>query len=257
MVASRLWMGRSDLNDKEKMKEQFGNITLIHGDCMDILPGFGAEAFDLAIVDPPYGINAPNMTMGTAPKKTKSGDGMSVAQRLKKGRLNSGGGKLKNRALNTMPLTWDYEQPGPEYFTELFRVSRNQIIWGGNYFDLRPSRGVICWDKVQPWDNFSQVEIAWTSFDCPARLFRYSSRGGANTEKKIHPTQKPVALYAWLLTRYAKHGDRIIDTHGGSMSIAIAAHDLGFSLTIIEKDLAYYEAARRRLTDHQQQNRLF
>lgn len=158
--------------------ETFGGITLINADCMEVLRELPDNAFDLAIVDPPYGINAPNMTMGSAPKKTKSGDGISVAQRLKKGRLNSGGGKLKNRALNSMPLTWDCERPSPEYFTELFRISRNQIIWGGNYYDLPPTRGVICWDKMQPWDNFSQWEMAWTSFDRTARLFRYSSRGG-------------------------------------------------------------------------------
>ena len=232
--------------------EQFGNIILIHGDCMNLLRELPDGAFDLAIVDPPYGINAPNITMGIA-----SGNGISVTQRLKKGRLNSGGGKLKNRVLNSMPLTWDYEQPTPEYFKELFRCSKNQIIWGGNYFNLPPTRGIICWDKIQPWDNFSQVEMAWTSFDRPAQLFRYSTRGRANAEKKIHPTQKPVALYVWLLTRYARPGDRIIDTHGGSMSIAIAAHDLGFELTVVEKDREYYEAARERLKRHQRQGKLF
>lgn len=237
--------------------ETFGGITLINADCMDVLRGLPDKAFDLAIVDPPYGINAPNMTMGTAPKKSKSGDGVSVAQRLKKNRLNHECDKLEGRALNSMPLTWDCERPTPEYFTELFRVSRNQIIWGGNYFDLPPTRGIICWDKVQPWENFSQWEMAWTSFDQTARLFRYSSRGGANTEKKIHPTQKPVALYAWLLSNFAKPGYRIIDTHGGSLSIALAAHDLGFELTAIERDPIYFKAARTRLAKHQLQRQLF
>lgn len=237
--------------------ETFGGITLINADCMEVLRELPDNAFDLAIVDPPYGINAPNMTMGSAPKKTKSGDGISVAQRLKKGRLNSGGGKLKNRALNSMPLTWDCERPSPEYFTELFRISRNQIIWGGNYYDLPPTRGVICWDKMQPWDNFSQWEMAWTSFDRTARLFRYSSRGGANAERKIHPTQKPVALYTWLLTNFAKSGDSIIDTHSGSLGIALAAHDLGFKLTAIEIDPEYYQAGRERLIKHQMQQKLF
>lgn len=237
--------------------ETFGNITLINADCMEVMRELPDNAFDLAIVDPPYGINAPNMTMGTAPKKTKSGDGISVAQRLKKGRFNSDGGKLKNRALNSMSLTWDCERPSPEYFAELFRISRNQIIWGGNYYDLPPTRGVICWDKVQPWDNFSQWEMAWTSFDRTARLFRYSSRGGGNVEKKIHPTQKPVALYTWLLSTYAKPGDSIIDTHSGSLSIALAAHNLGFEVTAIEIDPEYYQAARERLVKYQLQQKLF
>lgn len=237
--------------------EKINNITLYNADCMDIMRTFSDNDFDLAIVDPPYGINAPNMRMGSSPSKSKSGDGMSVADGLKKGRLNSGGGKLKNRALNSMLLTWDFECPSPEYFNELFRVSRNRIIWGGNYFHLPPTRGIICWDKKQPWENFSQWEMAWSSFDRPARIFRYSSRGGANREKKIHPTQKPVALYSWLLLTYAKPGDRILDTHGGSMSIAIAAYNLGFELTIIEKDPAYYRDARERIIAAQAQKLLF
>lgn len=237
--------------------EKINNITLYNADCMDIMRTFSDNDFDLAIVDPPYGINASNMRMGSSPSKSKSGDGMSVAERLKKGRLNSGGGKLKNRALNSMLLTWDFECPSPAYFNELFRVSRNRIIWGGNYFHLPPTRGIICWDKKQPWENFSQWEMAWSSFDCPARIFRYSSRGGANREKKIHPTQKPVALYSWLLSTFAKPGDRILDTHGGSMSIAIAAYNLGFELTIIEKDTAYYMDARERIIAAQAQKLLF
>lgn len=237
--------------------EKINNIILYNADCMDIIRTFSDNDFDLAIVDPPYGINAPNMKMGSSSTRSKRGDGLSVADRLKKGRLNSGGGKLKNRALNSMPLTWDYECPSPEYFNELFRVSRNRIIWGGNYFHLPPTRGIICWDKKQPWENFSQWEMAWSSFDRPARIFRYSSRGGANREKKIHPTQKPVALYSWLLSTYAKPGDRILDTHGGSMSIAIAAYNLGFELTIIEKDPAYYRDARERIIAAQAQKLLF
>lgn len=153
--------------------------------------------FDLAVVDPPYGINAPAMDMGSAKGN------VSTATKLRKGRLNGGAGKLKNRVLNTMSCDWDYNPPGEDYFRELFRVSKNQIIWGGNYFPLPPTRGIICWDKMQPWENFSQVELAWTSFDCPAKLVRISTTGGNNREEKIHPTQKPVALYQWIFKKFA------------------------------------------------------
>ena len=112
-------------------------------------------------------------------------------------------------------------------------------MWGGNYFPLPPSRCVVVWDKVQPWENFSQIELGWTSFGSPAQLYRFDNRTGA----KIHPTQKPVALYKWLLSRYAKPGDKILDTHGGSGSICIACHDLGYDLTWMELDADYYEAA--------------
>ena len=228
------------------------NITAILGDCMDYLPSLLDNSIDLAIVDPPYGINAANMTMGT--NMSRKGDGYpgeSAAQKLKKGRLNSGGGKLKDRLLNKSAIDWDCSIPSPEYFRELFRVSKNQIIWGGNYFDLPPTRCMICWDKCQPWDNFSQFELAWTSFDKPAAMFRYSNTGGANKESKIHPTQKPVQLYRWLLNKYAKEGERILDTHGGSFSHAIAAHELGFSLTIVEKDKGYFNDAVKRLKQTQ------
>lgn len=166
--------------------------------------------FDLAVVDPPYGINAAKMQMGSHPTRSRtdghgSGPGVSTASRLK-GRLNNGSGKLKNRILNKSSIDWDNEVPGDEYFKELFRVSKNQIIWGGNYFPLPPSRGIIVWDKCQPWDNFSQVEIAWTSFDMPAKIFRYSNTGGANAEKKIHPTQKPTQLYDWIYSRFLQGG---------------------------------------------------
>ena len=157
-------------------------------DCMDGMKQFPDKFFDVAIVDPPYGINAPNMAMGT--NKSRSGDGYpaeSTASRLK------AGGKAGD---------WDASPPDTEYFKELFRVSKNQIIWGGNYFALPPTRGIVVWDKAQPWDAFSQVEMAWTSYDVPAKLFRYSNTGGANIEEKIHPTQKPIALYEYLISTF-------------------------------------------------------
>lgn len=206
-------------------------------DCMEYMATLPDKAFDLAIVDPPYGINAPNMKMGGYGKYE------STATKCRKGRLNQGAGKLKNRALNTLPCDWDMFPPSQAYFDELFRISKNQIIWGGNYFNLPPTRCIVCWDKEQPWDNFSQIEIAWTSFDYPAKIFRLGSRGGNNIEKKIHPTQKPVELYAWLIKTFAKDGDSIIDTHLGSGSSRIAAYHLGHAFVGCEIDLNYFIAA--------------
>jgi site-specific DNA-methyltransferase (adenine-specific) len=215
--------------------------------------------FDLAIVDPPYGINAPNMKMGSNPTRKDKGSGpaISTAERLRKGRLSSGGGKLKNRNLQNMSTSWDETPPTAEYFAELRRVSKNQIIWGGNYFALPPTREIVCWDKCQPWENFSQWEMAWTSFDGPAAMFRYSNTGGANAEKKIHPTQKPVALYKWLLANYAKPGDKILDTHLGSGSSRIAAWDMGFDFYAWELDKDYFDAQEKRFRDHVSRPALF
>lgn len=171
-------------------------------DCLDYMRSIPNKYFDLAVVDPPYGINAPAMDMGSSKGNT------STATKLRKGRLNGGARKLKNRALNTMSCDWDFSPPTQEYFDELRRVSKNQIIWGGNYFPLPPTRGIICWDKRHPWENFSQVEIAWTSFDCPAKIVRISTTGGNNHEEKIHPTQKPVSLYSWIFKTFAGGGIR-------------------------------------------------
>ena len=237
--------------------EKLGNIMLVLGDCMDYMRECPDKSFDLAIVDPPYGLGCATWGMG------HTADNRSVAREIYKARVNrsrhSGSGKLKGRVLNRSAdkfENWD-SAPGWEYFDELFRVSRNQIIWGGNYFPLPPTRCVICWDKVQPWENFSQIELAWTSFDYPAKLFRYDNRQTGRAVRKIHATEKPVRLYEWLLTTFAKEGDRILDTHGGSMSHAIAAHRLGYDLTIIEKDAEYYETAKARLIEYQRELKLF
>ena len=212
---------------------------------------FPDKFFDLAIVDPPYGLNAAKMNMGTNVKRTENGyPAMSTARKLRKGRLNSGGGKLKNSVLQTMDCEWDYTRPGPEYFKELFRVSKNQIIWGGNYFPLPPTRGIIVWDKMQPWENFSQVEIAWTSYDRPAAHFRYSTTGGPNDDKKIHPTQKPIELYMYLLDRYAEEGYKILDTHVGSASSLIACNYKGYRYVGFELSEGYYKASCERIERH-------
>lgn len=216
-------------------------IELLNIDCNNYLKTIEDHSFDLAIVDPPYGINAPKQA--ATPFQRKQG--------LK--RLNGGSGKLKGRKLNTSNFDWDNSIPDQEYFDQLMRVSKNQIIWGGNYFPLPPTRCVICWDKVQPWENFSQIEIAWTSFDSPAQIFKFDNRTG----DKIHPTQKPVALYKWLLSKYAKPGYKILDTHLGSGSIALACYDMGFDLVGCELDQGYFNAAKKRLQEFQLQQKLF
>ena len=229
-------------------------IRLFNQDCMIEMAKMPDKAYQLAIVDPPYGINAPNMNMGSLPNGNADHyPSLGTASKNRLQRLNGGGGKLKDRLLNRSKIEWDSSKPSPEYFAELRRVSVNQIIFGGNYFDLGPSRCVICWDKVQPWDNFSQWEMAWTSFDKPAALFRLANF----MTGKIHPTQKPVRLYEWLLKNYAKPGDRILDTHGGSMSIAIACDIMGYDLDLYEIDKDYFEAGKARLERHQQQGKLF
>lgn len=216
---------------------------------MDLMRTFPDKHFDLAIVDPPYGISAPKMNMGAG-----FSDGKCYAGG-KKNRLSAGAGKLKDRKPQTMSSEWDASPPPPEYFVELRRVSKHQIIFGGNYFPLPPTRCVVCWDKEQPWENFSQWEMAWTSFDKPAALFKWQN--GSNEPGKIHPTQKPVALYNWLLSRFAQPGQRILDTHLGSGSHAIAAHYFGVRLTACEIDADYFAAASARIKRETAQQTLF
>ncbi len=210
----------------------WGSLDLRLGDCMDGMKTFPDGYFDLAVVDPPYGLGD-KLTSGGGSK----GWGM---------RVNSGAEK------------WDVAPPH-EYFQELRRVSKHQIVWGGNYFDLPPSRGVIAWDKKKDHDrNSSHWELAWTSFDCIARIFRFCNNGGfVAKEPKIHPTQKPVELYAWTLATYAKPGMRVLDTHMGSGSIAIAAHYAGVHLTAYEIDADYFHAAKARIARETSQAELF
>ena len=178
-------------------------------DCMEYMRTLPDKAFALALADPPYGMDASS---------------------------SQGAGKLKSRVLNQGNIKrWD-KAPTAEFFSELRRVCENVIIWGGNYFPLPPSRCILVWDKVQPWENFSQVELAWTSFDSPAQLFQFDNRTG----DKIHPTQKPVELYAWQLRKYAKPGDRIFDPMMGSQSSRIAAYKMGFDYVGCEIDEKYF-----------------
>lgn len=156
-------------------------IELLNIDCMEYMAGLPDKTFDLAICDPPYGINADNMQRGKIALRVRDGrssTAVEIQRTLVKGRLNTGSGKLKNRILNTSKISWDNEIPTAEYFEQLFRISKNQIIWGGNYFDLPPTRGIAVWNKLQPWENFSQCELAWTSFDYPAKLKSLSNTGG-------------------------------------------------------------------------------
>ena len=203
-------------------------MKITNEDNMELMARYSDNYFDLAIVDPPYGIN--------------------IAK-------------------------WDNDTPKPKYFKELFRVSQNQIIWGGNYMAHHiPITGAwLYWDKMQDGfgKTFSTGELAWTSFGSTMKQVRYKWQGnycgfeGGITTKSsqgiqnIHPTQKPVKLYEWLLANYAKKGDRILDTHLGSGSSAIACHNLGFDLTACELDTEYFEAAMKRINQHKAQIRMF
>lgn len=218
--------------------------------------------YDVAIVDPPYGINATAMQMGSAPNRSRNdghGSGPSVSTAVKtKGRLNDGRGKLRNRNLNKASIDWDNIIPDDEYFTELFRVSKHQIIWGGNYFNLPPTRGIVAWNKLQPWENFSQFELAWTSFDVPAKMFTMSNTGG-NKEKKIHPTQKPIELYRYLIDRFVlPYGyTNILDTHLGSGSSRIAADEYKIEFTGYETNKMHFDDQEKRYQKYKSQVRLF
>jgi site-specific DNA-methyltransferase (adenine-specific) len=212
---------------------------------MEAMKKMSNNQFDLAIVDPPYGIGYD----GNTTVKGKSGKAKTFS--------NKQHHKKKD---------WDKKRPSKKYFKELQRVSKNQIIWGGNYFaDLLPSKkGWIYWDKKitnANNKNYSDGELAWSSFNSILKKFTYDWIGfgylnNPQKQKKIHPTEKPIQLYEWLLMNYAKEGDKILDTHLGSGSIAIACHNLGYDLTGYEIDKYYYKAAKKRLELHTSQLRL-
>lgn len=198
-------------------------IIITNEDNMQLMSRYPDGHFDLAIVDPPYGV---------LNKTSRGGDRKFNKEEYSK---------------------WDIK-PDESYFNELFRVSKNQIIWGGNYFGQLWTRdpynkGFIIWDKNQPesLNNFSMAEMAWTSFDMPSKIFHFSVR---KNRGKIHPTQKPVELYEWLLKMYAGPGDRILDTHLGSGTIAIACYNAGISLTACEISRTYYENAIAKISEY-------
>ena len=211
--------------------EQLNNIKCVNGDCMDWMKEIPDKHYDLAIIDPPYGID--------------------WMQQIQNPNTKANWKQYENKE-------WDKQTPTAEYWKQLFRVSKNQIVWGGNYMTehLKPSPCWLIWDKMQEFSG-AVFEMAWTSFTSPAKAFRMSRVEAYANKNKIHPTEKPIKLYEWLLTNYAKQGDKILDTHGGSFSHAIACDNLGFELDIIELDNDYYNEAVKRLKWHQRQGVLF
>ena len=214
-------------------------INMMQGDCMELMRSKPDNYYDLAIVDPPYGIGE---------------DGLKNHSR-------------SNKAKSTYytPKDWDSQSPNLDYFKELTRVSKNKIVWGANHFLSKipyDSSCWIVWDKDNGNNDFADCELAYTSFKSAVRKFKFRWNGMLqedmrNKEIRIHPTQKPVALYKWLLTNYAKEGDKILDTHGGSGSICIACHDLKYDLDWIELDEEYYQLAKKRYDDHASQLQIF
>jgi site-specific DNA-methyltransferase (adenine-specific) len=209
-------------------------ITITNEDNMQLMARYPDKYFDLAIVDPPYGINAAKEKF-TPKNKTWNG----------------------KKKVGYKSKDWDLSIPNDEYFEELFRVSKNQIIWGGNYFGL--IGGYIFWDKKETMPTYTQGELAYCSIINKIDKFEFLWSGYKKQEQetRVHPTQKPVGLYKWILDKYAKEGDKILDTHLGSGSIAIAAHDYNFELTACELDKEYYDKAIQRIKNHVSQQKLF
>ena len=215
------------------MKYQMNEIYNM--DCLEAMKEIPDNYFELAIVDPPYGIGANKMQLGNGKRRLYRGE-----------------------------QDWDNKSPDKEYFKELMRISNNQVIWGANHFVSKIPFNSPCWifwDKGTGANDFADGELAWTSFESTVRKF-YKSWVGVNAKEKnendrTHPTQKPVALYKWLLTNYGKEGDKILDTHLGSGSSIIACHDLGFEYMAFELDKDYYEKAVERIERHKSQISIF
>jgi len=221
-------------------------IELLNVDCLPFMKQCEDKQFDLAIVDPPYGIGV-----------NKGGHSLA-------GNGDFKGGNFKVKATKYKGGEWDNERPTKEYFDELLRISKNQIVWGGNYFaDLLPASSCwVVWDKDNGTSYQADCELAWTSFDTAVRKYKWRWWGllqgdMKNKQKRIHPTEKPIQLYKWLLDTYAEKGSKIIDTHLGSGSIAIACDDMGFDLTGIEICKEYFDKANKRLEPYRKQQTLF
>jgi len=204
---------------------------------MELMSRYEDNYFDLAIIDPPYGIGTINNIFKNSTPKNRN----------------------KNRGEKYKSKNWDIK-PNKKYWKELFRVTKNQIVFGANYFTehLHSSSGWAYWDKNTGNNDFSDGEMIFTSFNKALRSYKINSKSGTKGGRdRIHPTQKPVSLYEWLLMNYAKEGDKILDTHLGSGSIAIACHNLGYDLTACELDKEYYDSAMKRLENHTAQQRIF
>ncbi|MGY8872188.1 MAG: DNA-methyltransferase [Pseudomonadales bacterium] len=220
-------------------------INIYNMDCMDYMKTLEDNAFDLAIVDPPYGLGEAGKRSGTRASK--------AGPQKPWGYKNTRGSAIKSTVFTDKD--WDNEPPSCEYFKELQRVSKNQIIWGANHFADRiniASSSWIVWDKDNGTSHFADCELAYTSFPTAVRMFKYRWAGMLqgdmkNKEKRIHPTQKPVKLYQWLLSKYAKKGQRVLDTHLGSGSLAIAAHYFGVDFVGTEIDKDYFDDAEARI----------
>tara|TARA_R110000765_G_scaffold361825_1_gene452035 strand:+ start:82 stop:729 length:648 start_codon:yes stop_codon:yes gene_type:complete len=215
-------------------------MTITNEDNMVMMARYEDNHFDLAIVDPPYGIDINNQSQG------------------------KGGGVAKK--IEYTKKDWDKTAPNKDYFTELLRVSKNVIIWGANHFiENIPNQNSSCWivwDKDNGGTDFADSELAYTTFKTAVRNYKCKWSGMLqydmkNKEKRIHPTQKPIRLYEWVLDTYATAGDKILDTHLGSGSIAIACHNRNYELTACELDKEYYEAATKRIAQHKQQLTMF
>lgn len=206
--------------------KEYENIKLYHGDCMDLMRETPDKYYDIAIVDPPYGLGDKLTQGGTWASKYAKGDAF-----------------------------WDIAPP-QEYWNELFRVSKNQIVWGGNYFGLPPNRCFIIWDKVAHMDTLADCEYAWTSFDRNAKIFKHVRN---TSETRIHICQKPIALYDWIIKNYVKQGDKILDTHLGSGSIVISVdkanriNNMNLQFTGIEINEDYFNDMIKRFENYKSQ----
>jgi len=202
-------------------------------DCLEGMRNTPDKWYDLAVVDPPYGLNSRIATCDNPASMKKHS-----LSKFRKSILESG---------------WDDSRPTDEYFLELFRVSKEVIIWGGNYFDLWPSRCWIVWHKEVPIQTMSTIEMAWTSFDKPAKFFKFRSRD----KDRFHPTQKPIKLYDFIFKHFSKEGMKILDTHAGSMSSVISALKNDMQITAYEIDSDYFNAGKQRIEAYLQQGNMF
>lgn len=229
----------------------------INGDCMEYLPKYPDNHFDLAIVDPPYGDGGGIGAARNASGRGSTGTGRHYTFGLRKKNSNYENRRHLGEQIRKKIIAWDVA-PGDDYFKELFRVSRNQVIWGGNYFRLPPTRCFLVWRKLTISESFSMAmcEYAWTSFNGNAKVFEKAPQDA--TGKRFHPTQKPIELYEWVMNMFAKPGDKILDTHVGSGSSLIAAIGGGwYDYTGFEIDPDYYRQAQERIERETAQMTIF